>query len=397
MYITANTIRRILLKDIYKPHDIDELRGLGVTVDSLYRELDPERVYGVWWYGTKEVRKTYVTKHSRRAKDVPESDWIAVPIDITSNGQPAIPLEHIEATRRYFETKRGWSDREGTVPFELQGLMHCEACGRRMTRFYNNKHRYYVCVQRRNYGRDSCPDSQNVKANRIEDKVMWKVQNLLSDPERLASEIDKAMRGKVTHDPAPALLEAIQECETKRDAFQEQQAIRLMTLNKLAEKLRGLDKIESQARERLNESLDRSKRAHELQETKREVLQAYSQGILYDGLHSFTPEMRRESYDALNLKIVAGGSLEKPLIELDPNARAIRLARGAQEWGEEAVEYKGKLNSGGRPKTAVFGPRPWSSSGPRDGRGRPGRGGCGGAGRGRGARGGRGSGRPSRP
>jgi len=58
------TIRRYLLSDLYKPHTVEELRTLGVAADVLDRP-DPEKRYGVWWFGVNRTAKTDEPKKRR--------------------------------------------------------------------------------------------------------------------------------------------------------------------------------------------------------------------------------------------------------------------------------------------------------------------------------------------
>ena len=58
------TIRRYLLSDIYKPHTVEELRTLGVAADVLDR-LDPEKRYGVWWFGVDRTARIDEPKKRR--------------------------------------------------------------------------------------------------------------------------------------------------------------------------------------------------------------------------------------------------------------------------------------------------------------------------------------------
>jgi len=53
---SRRTVREMALDDVYRPHGVEELAGLGVPADVL-EGLDPEGSYGVAWSGRVTVRK----------------------------------------------------------------------------------------------------------------------------------------------------------------------------------------------------------------------------------------------------------------------------------------------------------------------------------------------------
>jgi len=69
-----------------------------------------------------------------------------------------------------------------------------------------------------------------------------------------------------------------------------------MARDGLGTKLAQLEDRKATARRQLDRLNEGQRRVNELKATKRALLGAYADGILYDGLRWFTPEMRREIY-----------------------------------------------------------------------------------------------------
>jgi site-specific DNA recombinase len=194
------TIRRILTNDIYKPHTVEKLRGLvsSTVLDS----LDPTKRYGLWYFGKSKVTqrrksrntqdgvpRTNASLKPRKFETVPHDERIAIPVPLEGVD---IPREWVESARTYLETTHRWRGMPGGRYYELRGYVHCGACGGRMTSYHNNGYYYYQCIKRRNHGTKACPESVNMNAARLEQKVMRNVSALLKDPERITRQLDEA-------------------------------------------------------------------------------------------------------------------------------------------------------------------------------------------------------------
>jgi lysyl-tRNA synthetase class II len=70
------------------------------------------------------------------------------------------------------------------------------------------------------------------------------------------------------------------------------------------------------------------------------MLEAYTAGIAYDGIHSFPAEMRREIYQALGKVTVDGESLT---YELNINVNVVQLTREVESYAAKVEEYRGRL------------------------------------------------------
>ncbi len=88
-------------------------------------------------------------------------------------------------------------------------------------------------------------------------------------------------------------------------------------------------------------------RIEELRATKRAILKSYATGIEYDGIHYFSPEMRREIYEALRLKVTVSKD-GTPRMQGIADAQVIRLTRRVEEYGHEVEQYRAHLRVGGK-------------------------------------------------
>jgi hypothetical protein len=115
----------------------------------------------------------------------------------------------------------------------------------------------------------------------------------------------------------------------------------LMTMDELASKLRALGSTKATAEGHLAQAREGGNRIEELRTAKRAMLAAYASGILYDGIYYFSPELRREIYEALRLKITVGhGSLK---FDANVDAEVIRLTREVEEYAGEIERYRDKV------------------------------------------------------
>ena len=357
-----NSIRRCLMSDLFKPHTIEELRTLGVSADVLGR-LDPEKRYGVWWFGVDRTARTDEPKKRKdgqpraNASSKPRRYKRAddpIPVPTADSG---IPREWVDAARRYFETYRGWKltrdgkPVEGRRYYELRGFVYCGACGRRYTGYQNSSRRYYYygCQERRNHGTKACPDSHNYNADKLENRVMRDVESLLQDPERVKRNLDEAIARETANTRNPGSESAtwlgiVEDCNRKRSGYLDLAAGGYMTHDELAEKLRMLEDTRAAAESKLEESRAGESRLNQLQTTRRAILASYADGILYDGIRWYSPQIRHEIYDALGLRVTVGtdGTLT---LDYHVDANVIRLTRAVEEYEREEMESPGRIYS----------------------------------------------------
>jgi hypothetical protein len=84
-------------------------------------------------------------------------------------------------------------------------------------------------------------------------------------------------------------------------------------------------------------------RVEELRARKWAMLDAYAQGISYDGVYWLPPELKHEIYYALRLKV----TVHADALEYDAhvNPTVIKLTRAVEEYGHEVEQYRGLLRS----------------------------------------------------
>jgi hypothetical protein len=83
-----------------------------------------------------------------------------------------------------------------------------------------------------------------------------------------------------------------------------------------------------------------------LRATKKAMLEAYTARLAYNGTHSFPPEIRREIYEALRLKVRVAKD-GTPRIQGVADAQVIELTRAVEDYGYEVEHYREKLRVGG--------------------------------------------------
>ncbi len=128
-------IRRYLLSDLYKPHTFEEVRDL--VSPEVAAALDPEKCYGVWWWGRSRLNRRQVSeagpdgrsyRYRYTTAERPKEEWIAVPVP-----DSGIPREWVDAARERVKNNRRASN-AGRRSWELSGgILRCAECGRAMT------------------------------------------------------------------------------------------------------------------------------------------------------------------------------------------------------------------------------------------------------------------------
>ncbi len=328
-YWHCGTIESFITDDVYKPHTFDEVKEL-VTAQVAAR-LDPEKVYGIWYYNRKRVKSSQVSEadpggagrvyrrkrnHTRKDK----SEWIAVPVP-----DAGIPREVLEAARRTVRNYKTGSKASGRF-WELSGtIARCALCQKaiipRPVRYKLKSGgtsiiNYYRCSKAYSYN-DRCTHTKVYRAEELEARVWNLVLSLLRDPERLRAVLDKLIdeeRRAHQGDPereARAWLKKIAEVDRTRGRYQDMAAEGLITFDELRIKLAALEDTREAARRELDALADRRERLAELEGDKAALLETYSEKAS-EGLDYFTPEERHQAYKKLRLAILIhpGGDLE---------------------------------------------------------------------------------------
>jgi site-specific DNA recombinase len=251
------TIKKVLTNDIYRPHSFEELSEL-VTPEVAAR-LQPDKQYGIQWYNRQRVTERTFSepdgnggRHYRKARTFawrPKEEWIAIPV-------PAyLPRALVNRAHVTLEANISFERKHPARTWELKGLMRCE-CGLMMkTRTAQPKggrrYHYYEC-KRLSIHRQGCSSFQkSFRAEKVE-AVIWSfVSDLLKDPERIRVgmnaliEQERAVGSRDLAKEAATWAEKIEECSRLRSAYQDQQAVGLMTLEELGSKLKDWTRLEA--------------------------------------------------------------------------------------------------------------------------------------------------------
>ena len=188
-----STLQRIIDNEVYRTHDIDELRSL-LPSETVSR-LTPDTRYGVCWYGKKRHIQTQRTeagpngkrqyRKGKRTEDVPKEQWVGIPVP-----DSGIPPEVVDVARERRGTYRKaatGSDRYWNLS---GGVLRCGECGCVMSSIPTGKKEgrrryYYRCPNRARNGLRACSMNKNFRAERLEAEVWEEVLSLLKEPERL--------------------------------------------------------------------------------------------------------------------------------------------------------------------------------------------------------------------
>jgi hypothetical protein len=306
-------IKRVVVNDLYLPHTYEET--LELVSPAVAAALDPYEEYGIrWWNRVSQKRRQvseadgngqrrYRNRITTTKRD--REEWIAVPV-------PAyLPRPLVERARVLMAARRPPERKHLARHWELRGLLRC-GCGVLMgthTTTSNEKpYHYYKCFRRSDYKRGIC-EQKSLRAERVETSVWEFVSSLLKDPERIRAGMDRLIeqeRNTRRVDPereAQAWAETIDKCVRLRNAYQDQQASGLMTLEELGAKLKDLDETRSHAESELRALKDSQAQLEELEADRDALLESIS-GEIPESLDSLDGEERNTVYRMLRLEVM---------------------------------------------------------------------------------------------
>jgi site-specific DNA recombinase len=198
LYWGKTFIRRIVADDVYRPHTFEEVKSL--VSREVASRLDPERRYGIWWFNRRRVEHKQVAetghdgkrRYRRQSRTTTKSreEWIAVPVP-----DSGVPRELVEAAREATKDNKKCSA-AGRRFWELSGgILRCAGCGRTMiaNSLVGKGYHYYRCSTSQTHGRDACPGSRHLRAERTEAEVWKFVSELLKDPVSLKEGLEEMM------------------------------------------------------------------------------------------------------------------------------------------------------------------------------------------------------------
>jgi hypothetical protein len=167
---------------------------------------------------------------------------------------------------------------------------------------------YYRCLHKWQNGKEACPDSRNLNALEVEQRVWKFVSDLLQEPEQLREDLERMVereRQELRGDPdrkAKIWLQKISESSRMRSNYQEMAARGLITLDELGEKIAQLEEGRSMAECEL-EALKKSReRMEQLEQDKDALLESYTQ-MAPEMLHDLSPQERHQVYKMLRLEV----------------------------------------------------------------------------------------------
>ncbi len=313
------SIKNIVCGDIYVRYTFDEVRKL--VAQEVASKLDPDKCYGIWWWGRRKTKRLYGTGHGRqegkrytRRRSLTYRDhneWIALPVP-----DAGIPREWVETARGATKDNRRPSN-AGHRFWELSGgIIHCGGCGCRMrtqkaVNPAGKKYFYYSCPTRARYEKEACPEGRkNHNAPRMENLVWEAIRDYLQDPVQLRSDLERMIeleREGMRGDPekeAKVWASKLAELDLKRTRFQHAYAEDAISLDDLKTRLAELDEERKLAKRELATLKDTREYIDELERDAEAVLEEQVR-MTPEALDTLAPEERHQFYKLLRLKVVA--------------------------------------------------------------------------------------------
>lgn len=319
-YWYKRLIKRFVLDDVYRPHTLQEVAEH--VAPEVAARLDPEKLYGVWWFNRRRTATTQVAvagpggreyKRKSRTAYRDRGEWIAVPVP-----DSGIPREWADAARTAVAGYRSPSKLGGRF-WELSGaLMRCGECGRAMEpvdRYYRTRSGekgaicYYRCREA-NRRKETCPNNRSIRSDRAHPAVWDPISGLLSDPERLRAGLDamiEEQRGALRGDPereTRGWLEKLAALDRKRGGYLDLAAEGIMGRDELRSKLAGLLEAREAAERGLSAVEGRRERLEQMERDRDAVVEHYA-GAVPGALDALPPEERHQLYKLLRLEVLA--------------------------------------------------------------------------------------------
>lgn len=300
-------IREAIRDDIYKPHTRDEMEALvakGQMSADVAARLDPDKLYGIWWFNRRKTRTFQVAVNGAGGKQYkrrttitqrPEDEWIAVPVP-----ESGIPRELSGGIARCGECD--WAMRAHTSRSGKSG---------------HTNHYYYCSRVNVNYSYKACANLKSHRADRVEPLVWDYVYAMMTNPDKLRSDLDamielerQGTRGNPGKE-AKLWAEKLSEVERKRGRYQKMAAADLISFEELRTKLAELEETRKTAERELAALRDREERILQLERDRDTILDGM-EATAPEKLHSLTPEQRHHWYKMLGLRVdvVKDGTLE---------------------------------------------------------------------------------------
>jgi site-specific DNA recombinase len=306
-------LRDCIYNDAYLPHTFEEISQL--VTPEVAASLNPSRIYGVWWYGAerhlhaqrREIAPDGTPRYKRVKKSVPtpRQEWIAVPVP-----DAGIPKEWVIAAREAIKDNE-WVSNAGDKVWELSGgVIRCAECGRAMTvNHVRAKGRgYYRCAGRYNGGIESqCSMSRTVRAEEAETRVWGFVNEILTNPDRLAQGLEKMLederRPSAGEDETP-WLKRIAEISFKQERLLNLHLDGDITTEQFRAKGAELEAVHVAAENQLEAARSRLARLKDLERSKDALISHYA-SLVPQALSGLSSEEKNQVYKTMHLHVLA--------------------------------------------------------------------------------------------
>ena len=247
-------IRKLLKRDLYRPHSFEELRRAGVSEEVL-RGVGAEARCGLYYFGERRERRKRISEASRSeaggrvyryrytSGTRPLEERVAVPVP-----DAGIPLAWVEAAREALANNRRPAN-AGRRFWDLSGgILRCSECGRAMSaRTALKQYFYYACTVGPAKRKPGCEAKKFHKAAELEEWVWGKLCSILTDPEKLRAGLEEMIereRQAMLGDPvkeASLLQKRLAKIAERRGRYQEMAAQDLIDFEELRERLAHLE------------------------------------------------------------------------------------------------------------------------------------------------------------
>ena len=322
-------VRSVVTDDVYRPHTREELEALvseGLLSPGVLAGLDPEREYGIWWYGRRSIKTEHVeepdpnnpggvrVKKKRKVSWQPRETWIAVPVDLTGSG---LERETVDAARRAIEgnvSPRESSRAAGRV-WTLDGLFYCR-CGRKMicvqTRAGRSRklYSYYKCGRRAEHGKDAC-DYVGIRAETAEESVDEYITSLPDSGKLIQHEIMaivESERAEAGDAPERARhhRRELESLEKQKSRFQYAYAEGALSLEDLQDRTEEVQSRMRIVEMSLHEAESAAKKFEGWEKRWRFLENRAEEAAESEFDHYTPPEERTEQYRSLGMRITPG-------------------------------------------------------------------------------------------
>jgi site-specific DNA recombinase len=294
-------LRDIVLSDVYLARSYSEVASL--VSEKVAATLDPNKRYGIWWYG----KRRHKLVGPRKVKVSEADPELKVPVPVPDCGlKPTLVL----AARDSLASRRGTYVTDNVREWDLSGgFVLCSLCANRMgSNTGRNGTRYYRCNTRARFGELGCRGAKTAKADELEAEVWRRVKRAMTHPTLLKDALKIAVEEKIkaaSRDPQRELgplVKRATELEKKRTKIEDLVIEEVMTRERAKERLKAIDREIWHVRARMETLKTAQERAAEFEEKTRLIL-SWSIGHAQNNLDRLSSPQRRELYAALKIEV----------------------------------------------------------------------------------------------